>query len=112
LTVRHSKILLARSNVLRLTRIFESASSYESVADRTFYVGQGPTTQQATAKAAPDLLKKLKESGYKVIQVVGKTPPPNPKKEYVEHRAQGDGRRSRNSPSNVERDQDHRRQLI
>ena len=30
--------------------------------------------QQATTKAAPDLLKKLKESGYKVVQVVGKTP--------------------------------------
>jgi len=39
--------------------------------------------QQATAKAAPDLLKKLKESGYKVVQVVGKTPT-EPKKEYVD----------------------------
>ncbi len=39
--------------------------------------------QQATAKAAPDLLKKLKEGGYKVVQVVGKTPT-EPKKEYVD----------------------------
>ena len=30
--------------------------------------------QQATAKAAPELLKKLKDGGYKVVQVVGKTP--------------------------------------
>jgi peptidoglycan/xylan/chitin deacetylase (PgdA/CDA1 family) len=30
--------------------------------------------QQATAHAAPELLKKLKEGGYKVVQVVGKTP--------------------------------------
>jgi len=30
--------------------------------------------QQATANAAPELLKKLKESGYKVVQIVGKTP--------------------------------------
>jgi peptidoglycan/xylan/chitin deacetylase (PgdA/CDA1 family) len=29
--------------------------------------------QQATAIAAPELLKKLKDSGYKVVQVVGKT---------------------------------------
>ena len=39
--------------------------------------------QQATAKAAPDLLMKLKEGGYKVVQVVGKTPV-EPKKEYVD----------------------------
>jgi peptidoglycan/xylan/chitin deacetylase (PgdA/CDA1 family) len=39
--------------------------------------------QQATAKAAPDLLKKLKDGGYKVVQVVGKTPV-EPKKEYVD----------------------------
>jgi peptidoglycan/xylan/chitin deacetylase (PgdA/CDA1 family) len=39
--------------------------------------------QQATAKAAPDLLKKLKEGGYKVVQVVGKTPL-EPKKEYTD----------------------------
>ncbi|MGB9017264.1 MAG: polysaccharide deacetylase family protein, partial [Pseudolabrys sp.] len=39
--------------------------------------------QQATAKAAPDLLMKLKEDGYKVVQVVGKTPV-EPKKEYVD----------------------------
>jgi peptidoglycan/xylan/chitin deacetylase (PgdA/CDA1 family) len=39
--------------------------------------------QQATAAAAPELLKKLKESGYKVVQVVGKTPV-EPKKEYID----------------------------
>jgi peptidoglycan/xylan/chitin deacetylase (PgdA/CDA1 family) len=39
--------------------------------------------QQATAHAAPDLLKKLKDGGYKVVQVVGKTPA-EPKKEYVD----------------------------
>ena len=39
--------------------------------------------QQATAKAVPDLLKKLKDSGFKVVQVVGKTPT-EPKKEYTE----------------------------
>lgn len=30
--------------------------------------------QQATARGTEDLLKKLKEGGYKVVQVVGKTP--------------------------------------
>ncbi|MGB9411517.1 MAG: polysaccharide deacetylase family protein [Pseudolabrys sp.] len=39
--------------------------------------------QQATAKAAPDLLQKLKDGGYTVVQVVGKTPV-EPKKEYVD----------------------------
>jgi peptidoglycan/xylan/chitin deacetylase (PgdA/CDA1 family) len=39
--------------------------------------------QQATAKAAPELLKKLKDGGYKVVQVVGKTPV-EPKKEYTD----------------------------
>ena len=39
--------------------------------------------QQATAHAAPELLKKLKDGGYKVVQVVGKTPL-EPKKEYVD----------------------------
>jgi peptidoglycan/xylan/chitin deacetylase (PgdA/CDA1 family) len=39
--------------------------------------------QQATAKAAPELLKKLKDSGYKVVQVVPKTPV-EPKKEYTD----------------------------
>jgi len=39
--------------------------------------------QQATAHAAPELLKKLKDGGYKVVQVVGKTPI-EPKKEYVD----------------------------
>lgn len=39
--------------------------------------------QQATAHAAPELLKRLKDGGYKVVQIVGKTPL-EPKKEYVE----------------------------
>src|SRR5215472_2933997 len=39
--------------------------------------------QQATAHAAPEPLKKLKDGGYKVVQVVGKTPT-EPKKEYVD----------------------------
>ena len=39
--------------------------------------------QQATANAAPELLKRLKDGGYKVVQVVGKTPV-EPKKEYVD----------------------------
>jgi peptidoglycan/xylan/chitin deacetylase (PgdA/CDA1 family) len=39
--------------------------------------------QQATAHAAPELLKKLKEGGYKVVQITGKTPV-EPKKEYVD----------------------------
>jgi peptidoglycan/xylan/chitin deacetylase (PgdA/CDA1 family) len=39
--------------------------------------------QQATAKAAPEILQKLKDGGYKVVQVVGKTPV-EPKKEYVD----------------------------
>ncbi len=30
--------------------------------------------QRATAEALPELLKKLKEGGYKVVQIVGKTP--------------------------------------
>ena len=39
--------------------------------------------QQATAHAAPELLKKLKDGGYKVVQVVGKAPV-EPKKEYTD----------------------------
>lgn len=39
--------------------------------------------QQATAKGTADLLKQLKEHGYKVVQIVGKTPL-EPKKEYVD----------------------------
>jgi peptidoglycan/xylan/chitin deacetylase (PgdA/CDA1 family) len=39
--------------------------------------------QQATAKAAPELLKRLKDGGYKVVQITGKTPL-EPKKEYVD----------------------------
>ena len=39
--------------------------------------------QQATAHAAPELLKRLKEGGYKVVQITGKTPI-EPKKEYVD----------------------------
>ena len=39
--------------------------------------------QQATASAAPELLKQLKDGGYKVVQITGKTPT-EPKKEYVD----------------------------
>ena len=39
--------------------------------------------QQATAHAASDLLKKLKDGGYKVVQVVGKTQV-EPIKEYID----------------------------
>jgi peptidoglycan/xylan/chitin deacetylase (PgdA/CDA1 family) len=39
--------------------------------------------QHATSEAAPELLKQLKEGGYKVVQVTGKTPI-EPKKEYVD----------------------------
>lgn len=39
--------------------------------------------QQATAHGAADLLKKLKDGGYKVVQIVGKTPV-EPQKEYVD----------------------------
>lgn len=39
--------------------------------------------QQATAHAAPELLKRLKDGGFKVVQVTGKTPI-EPKKEYVD----------------------------
>jgi peptidoglycan/xylan/chitin deacetylase (PgdA/CDA1 family) len=39
--------------------------------------------QHATAEAAPELLKKLKEGGYKIVQVVGKTQV-EPIKEYTD----------------------------
>jgi peptidoglycan/xylan/chitin deacetylase (PgdA/CDA1 family) len=39
--------------------------------------------QQATAKAIPEILKQLKDGGYKVVQVVGQTPT-EPKPEYVQ----------------------------
>ena len=38
--------------------------------------------QHGTSEAAPELLKQLKAGGYKVVQVVGKTPV-EPQKEYV-----------------------------
>src|SRR5450759_478029 len=38
--------------------------------------------QHATAEAAPELFKQLKAGGYKVVQVVGKTPI-EPQREYV-----------------------------
>ena len=59
----------------------------------------------------PELLKQLKDGGYKVVQIVGKTPI-EPKQEYVDAGAQGDRRRPRRGAADVERDQDHRRQLI
>jgi peptidoglycan/xylan/chitin deacetylase (PgdA/CDA1 family) len=39
--------------------------------------------QHGTSEALPDLLKRLKDGGYKVVQIVGKTPT-EPKQEYVE----------------------------
>jgi peptidoglycan/xylan/chitin deacetylase (PgdA/CDA1 family) len=39
--------------------------------------------QPATAAATPELLKRLKDGGYKVVQITGKTPT-EPKKEYVD----------------------------
>jgi len=39
--------------------------------------------QHATSEAVPEILKKLKDGGYKVVQIVGKTPV-EPKKEYVD----------------------------
>jgi len=39
--------------------------------------------QHATSEALPEILKKLKEGGYKVVQITGKTPI-EPKKEYVD----------------------------
>ena len=38
--------------------------------------------QHATSEALPEILKKMKEGGYKVVQIVGKTPI-EPKPEYV-----------------------------
>ena len=49
--------------------------------------------QHATSEAVPELFKQLKAGGYKVVQVVGKTPV-EPLPEYKEDRAQGDGRRA------------------
>jgi len=39
--------------------------------------------QQSTAHALPDLLKQLKDGGYRVVQIVSKDPV-TPKPEYVE----------------------------
>jgi peptidoglycan/xylan/chitin deacetylase (PgdA/CDA1 family) len=39
--------------------------------------------QHATSEALPEILKKLKDGGYKVVQIVGKTPI-EPKQEYVQ----------------------------
>lgn len=39
--------------------------------------------QHATSEALPEILKKMKEGGYKVVQIVGKTPV-EPKPEYVQ----------------------------
>ena len=66
--------------------------------------------QQATAQAAPDLLQKLKDGGYKVVQVVGKTPV-EPKKEYVDMvlKEMGGGLEAARPMSSVIKD--HRRQL-
>ena len=39
--------------------------------------------QRGTSEALPELLKRLKDGGYKVVQIVGKTPT-EPKQEYIE----------------------------
>ena len=39
--------------------------------------------QPSTAKALPEILKRMKEGGYKVVQMVGRTPT-EPKPEYVQ----------------------------
>ena len=39
--------------------------------------------QHSTSEALPELLKRLKDGGYKVVQIVGKTPT-EPKQEYVD----------------------------
>ncbi len=39
--------------------------------------------QHATSEALPEILKKLKDGGYKVVQITGKTPI-EPKPEYVQ----------------------------
>jgi len=39
--------------------------------------------QHSTSEALPELLKRLKNGGYKVVQIVGKTPT-EPKQQYVE----------------------------
>ena len=49
--------------------------------------------------------------GYKVVQVVGKTPI-EPKKEYTDIVLKEMGGGLDNGPADVERDQNHRRQLI
>jgi len=59
----------------------------KSVMDKLAKHGKGIILmhdfQQATAHAAPELLKQLKAGGYKVVQITGKTPV-EPKKEYVD----------------------------
>jgi peptidoglycan/xylan/chitin deacetylase (PgdA/CDA1 family) len=59
----------------------------KSVMDKLAKHGKGIILmhdfQQATAHAAPELLKQLKAGGYKVVQVTGKTPV-EPIKEYTE----------------------------
>jgi peptidoglycan/xylan/chitin deacetylase (PgdA/CDA1 family) len=59
----------------------------KSVMDKLAKHGKGIILmhdfQQATAHAAPELLKQLKAGGYKVVQITGKTPV-EPIKEYTE----------------------------
>ena len=59
----------------------------KSVMDKLAKHGKGIILmhdfQQATAHAAPELLKQLKAGGYKVVQITGKTAV-EPKKEYVD----------------------------
>jgi peptidoglycan/xylan/chitin deacetylase (PgdA/CDA1 family) len=58
--------------------------------------------QRATAEALPDLLKKLKEGGYKVVQIVGKTPvEPLPEYKKIVLKEIGGGLASARPMSNV-----------
>ena len=65
--------------------------------------------QQATAHAAPELLA---AQGRRLQGGAGHRQDPDRAEEGIRrHRAQGDGRRAGNGAPDVERDQNHRRQL-
>jgi peptidoglycan/xylan/chitin deacetylase (PgdA/CDA1 family) len=58
--------------------------------------------QRATAEALPELLKKLKEGGYKVVQIVGKTPvEPLPEYKKIVLKEMGGGLANARPMSNV-----------
>ena len=86
----------------------------KSVMDRLNKHGKGIILmhdfQHATSEAVPEILKQLKAGGFKIVQVVGKTPV-EPMPEYKDDRAQGDGRRARRGAPDVERHPDDPGQL-